>query len=240
MRRPSAAFIISFLALVAAFGGTAVGARLITGKDVKDRSITGRDLKSNTITGRVAANLSGRDILSDSLDGTDIAENQLGTVPRARSASQADVADRATNADRAATADALSGARIARVHFARAAGGEGTMLDLGGLRLRATCNASGAMTATAATATGPGWIRVSGSMQQSQNSTVAVLLEDDDFRPGEEFSVLPANADNVAGDIVYMAADGSTVSVTFLAEQGISASRGYACLFAGTAIQAGA
>ena len=45
---------------MAALGGSAVAAKLITGKQIKDRSITGRDLKSNTITGRVAANLSGR------------------------------------------------------------------------------------------------------------------------------------------------------------------------------------
>lgn len=241
MRRPSAAFIISCLALAAALGGTAVAAGLITGKQIKDRSITGRDLKSNTITGRVAANLSGRDILSDSLDGTDIAENQLGTVPRARSASQADVADRATSAaraDSAGTADALSGARIARVNFAKPASSEAAVLDLGGLRLKATCNASGAMSVTATTGGGSGWIRSSGTMQQSQNSTVPVLLEDDDFRAGDEFSVLPANADNAAGEIVYLGADGNTVTVSFLAEQGIGAARGIACLFAGTAVQA--
>ena len=226
---------------MAALGGSAVAAKLITGKQIKDRSITGRDLKSNTITGRVAANLSGRDILTDSLDGTDIAENQLGTVPRARSASQADVADRATTAgraDTAGTADALTGARVVRVHFARPVNSEAVALELGGLRLKATCNASGVLSVTAATAT-PGWVRVTGS-QQSGNNTVAVLLEDDDFRPGDEFVALPATADNVAGNIVYVAADGSTVTVSFLAEQGIAAARGYACLFAGTAVQAAA
>jgi hypothetical protein len=237
VRRPSAAIIISFLALVATLGGTAVAAKLITGKQIKDRSITGRDIKSNTITGRVASNLSGRDILSDSLDGTDIAENQLGPVPRAKAATQADRAASAARADSAATADALAGGRITRVHFAGAASSEATTLDLGGLRLKTTCNASGAMNTTATT-TGPGWIRVTGTLQESQNSTVPVLREDDDFRPGEEFAVLPAGADNVAGEIVYLAPDGSTVSVSFLAEQGIAASRGFACLFAGTAVQA--
>ena len=222
---------------MAALGGSAVAAKLITGQQIKDRSITGRDLKSNTITGRVAANLSGRDILSDSLDGTDIAENQLGTVPRARSA---DVADRATSAgraDSAATADAVAGARIARVHFARPAGSDAAVLDVGGLRLKAACNGSGALTVIATTASGPGWIRVTGS-QQSGNNTVPILVEDDEFRPGDEFNVLPSGADNVAGDLVYLAADGATVTVTFLAEQGIAAARGYACLLAGTAVQA--
>ena len=241
MRRPSAAFIISCLALVAALSGSAVAAKLITGKQIKDRSITGRDLKSNTITGRVAANLSGRDILSDSLDGTDIAENQLGTVPRARSASQADVADRATSADRAeraGTAAAIAGARIARVHFARPAGSEATILDVGGLRLEGACSASSVLTVTASTASGPAWVRVGGSMLQSQNSTIAVLLEDDDFRVGDQFSVLPAAADNIQGNLVYMAPDGGSVTVPFLAEQGIAAARGYGCLFSGTAVQA--
>ena len=222
---------------MAALGGSAVAAKLITGKQIKDRSITGRDLRSNTITGRVAANLSGRDILSDSLDGTDIAENQLGTVPRARSASQADVADRASTAARADSADTLNGARITRVHFARPAGTEAGILDLGGLRLKAACNGSGALTVIATTAAGSGWVRVSGAMQQ-QNSTAPVLLEDDDFRAGDEFSVLPPNGDNVGGDLVYLGADGNTVTVSFLAEQGVGSTRGYACLFAGTAVQA--
>ena len=211
-----------------ALGGSAVAAKLITGKQVKDRSLTGRDLRSNSVTGRVVSNLSGRDIHSDSLDGTDIAENQLGPVPRARSAD---------TADRAGVAEALSGARVARVHFARPAGAEADVADLGGLRLRAACSGSGELEVTATTGSGPAWIRVTGT-QQSQNSASALLLEDDDFKAGDEFSVLPATGDNVAGQIVYLAPDGTAATVNFMAEQGISAARGYACLFAGTAVQA--
>jgi hypothetical protein len=229
--------IISCLALVGAWGGPAVAARLITSKDVKDRSLSGRDLRSNTITGRTAGNLSGRDLLPDSVDGTDILESSLGQVPRAREAAHAEAADTAA---RATVASALSGAAVARVHFARPAGSEAQILDAGGLRLKASCNASSAMTVTASTDSGNGWIRVSGTMQQAQNSTAAVLLEDDEFKPGDEFNVLPANADNIAGQIVHLAGDGSTVTVSFLAEQGVAPSRGYACLFAGTAVQAGA
>lgn len=212
-----------------ALGGSAVAAKLITGKQVKDRSLTGRDLRSNSVTGRVVANLSGRDILSDSLDGTDVAENQLGPVPRARSAD---------TADRAGVAETLSGARVARVHFAGAAGAEADVAELGGLRLRADCSGSGELEVTATTASGPAWIRVTGT-QQSQNSASPLLLEDDEFRTGDEFSVLPATGDNLAGQIVYLAADGTAATVTFMAEQGIAAARGYACLFAGTAVQAG-
>ncbi len=232
--------IISCLALVGAWGGPAVASKLITSKDVKDRSLSGRDLRTNTIVGRNVQNLSGRDIQTDSLDGTDIIEDALGPVPRARAATRADAADRATTADRAAVADALDGARVTRVHFARPAGGEGVMLDLGGLRLRAQCNASGEMTVLASTTTGPGWIRTTGTMQRTQQDTVPVIARDDDFRAGDDFNVLPAGADNVAGQIVYLAADGSTVSVSFLGEHSLAASRGYACLFAGTATQAAA
>jgi hypothetical protein len=232
--------IISCLALVGAWGGPAVAAKLITGNDVKDRSLTGRDLRSNTITGRNVANLSGRDIQRDSLDGTDVIEDLLATVPRARAATRAETADRATAADRAAVADSLTGARVTRVHFAKPAGGEGAILDLGGLRLRAQCNASGEMTVTATTTTGSAWIRTTGTMQRTQQDITPVLARDDDFRPGDEFNVLPAGADNVGGQIVYVAGDGSAVTVSFLAEHALAASRGYACLFAGTAVQAAA
>lgn len=226
--------IISVLALVGAWGGPAVADRLITSRDVKDRSLSGRDLRSNTVTGRNVARLSGRDVIPDGLDGTDIFEPSLGQVPRAREAVRAGSADAA---DKASVADSVTGARFARVHFARAAGSEAEVLNLGGLRLRARCTSSGALTVTASTAEGPAWVRTSAAVQQSQNSTEPVLLEDDDFRTGEEFSALAGAADNVAGDIVYVAPDGATVTVTFLAEQGIASSRGYACLLAGTALE---
>ena len=238
MRRPSAALIISCLALVGAWGGPAVAAKLITSKDVKDRSLAGRDLRSNTITGRNVENLTGRDIQRDSLDGTDIVEDLLAPVPHARAATRAETADRAVAADRATVAESLTGARVARVYFARPAGGEGSVLDLGGLRLKAQCNASGEMTVLATTTSGPAWIRSTGTMQRTQQDTTPVLARDDDFRPGEEFNPHPAAADNVGGQIVYLAPEGSTVTVTYLAEQGVAASRGYSCLLAGTAVQA--
>jgi hypothetical protein len=203
----------------------------LTSRDIKDRSLTGRDLRSNTITGRVVGNLSGRDLLDDSIDGTDVAEDSLATVPRSRSAAQA---DRAIAAD---VADALAGSKIQRVSFAKPAGTEAAVLDLGGLHLKAKCSTANALTILAGTS-GNGWIRVSGTMQRTNTDTVALLIKDDDFRPADEFSLLPDGADNAAGQLVYLAADGGTVTVTFLAEQGIPAARGFACLFTGTAVQA--
>lgn len=234
MRRPSAALIISCLALVGAWGGPAVADQLITSRDVKDRSLSGRDLRSNTITGRNVARLSGRDLLADSLDGTDIFEQSLGQVPRAREALRAESAGLA---DKATVADSVTGQRVERVHFARAANGEGQILDLGGLRLRARCNGSGAMTVFASTTGSPGWIRVSGAKQRSAEQTEAMLVRDDDFRAGDEFSVLPT-AEDAAGELVYAGGDGAAVTVTFLAEHNVAAPRGYACLFAGTAVLA--
>ena len=48
-RRSPAAVVIAFLALFLALGGTAVGAKLITGKQVKDASLTGRDIKNGSV-----------------------------------------------------------------------------------------------------------------------------------------------------------------------------------------------
>jgi hypothetical protein len=52
-RRPSApALVLALIALFVALGGTAVGARLITGKDIRDRSITSRDIKDRSLLAR--------------------------------------------------------------------------------------------------------------------------------------------------------------------------------------------
>lgn len=50
LKRPSPALVIATVALVAASGGSAVGASYITGKQIKNGSITGADIKNHSIT----------------------------------------------------------------------------------------------------------------------------------------------------------------------------------------------
>lgn len=48
--RPVVAVLVAVIALLLTVGGTAVAARLITGKDVKNGSLTGKDVKNKSLT----------------------------------------------------------------------------------------------------------------------------------------------------------------------------------------------
>jgi hypothetical protein len=91
-RRPSAALIVSIVALVVALGGTAFAgpvaqiAKKISGSSIKTHSISGNRLKNNTLT------------------GTQINESKLGTVPSALAAATASTAGTANKANSATTA----------------------------------------------------------------------------------------------------------------------------------------
>jgi hypothetical protein len=82
---PTAALIISVLALVVALSGVGYAALVITGKDVKNSSLTGKDVKNSSLTSKDVkdASLTGADVQDESLTGADVAESSLGTVPNA-------------------------------------------------------------------------------------------------------------------------------------------------------------
>jgi hypothetical protein len=94
-RRPSAAFIISCLALFMALGGVSYGfaAGSIDSREIKNNDVRGKDVRKGT--------LSGSDVKDDALKGADVDENSFGKVP---SAANADNAAHATSADNAAQA----------------------------------------------------------------------------------------------------------------------------------------
>lgn len=247
MRRPSPALVLAAIAVVLSVGGSAVAARLVgsrdvrddslTTRDIKDRSLTGTDIKSNSLTGRVVSGLSGRDVISDGLDGTDIDEGSLQTVGSARRADTAQNAGRADSAARADTATTLNGVRVQRIHYARPVNTETTtVLDLGGLELHVRCTGAGVASVTATTAT-TGFVRVTTTAKPA-DAAVPAYGEDDDFRPADSFDVLPGANDDVTGSLTYVAGDGGVVTTTFLVEGGVPPNRGFACLFAGTATYA--
>ena len=246
-----AALVISFLALLGAWGGPALADALLTGRDIKDGSLTGRDvrnesltsrdvrdrslhgrdLKSNSVTGRVVSGLSGRDILPNSIDGSKIAEETLD-IERARSAGHAD------RADVAARAEAISGARLVGLRADLGPGQQATALDLEGLTLKAACSASGALSLRAATAAGPAWIRTGGTFRAGSSTAASTYGEDDDFQPHESFDALGGEPDNLRAELVYAAPGGAVVTVAFLAEQGVPRTGGAGCMVAGTATAA--
>jgi hypothetical protein len=113
-RRPSAATVLAFVALVVALSGSAIAtpvahiAKQITGKNIKNSTITGADVKNGRLSGADIKNgsigsadigtfqvkgaeiapdsIGGDKVKPDSLDGSDIIESGLGKVPAAGNA----------------------------------------------------------------------------------------------------------------------------------------------------------
>ena len=75
VRRPSAAMVISCVALFAALGGSSYAAAKLTSRDIANHTIRGVDVKSRT--------LGAKTIKPDTLGGAQINEAALGTVPNA-------------------------------------------------------------------------------------------------------------------------------------------------------------
>jgi hypothetical protein len=121
-RRPSAATVLAFIALVVALSGSAIAtpvahiAKQITGANIKNGTVKGADVKNESLSGADIKNgslgsddigtaqvkdadiapdsIGGDKVKPDSLDGSDIIESGLGKVP---SAGHADSADSAGN-----------------------------------------------------------------------------------------------------------------------------------------------
>jgi hypothetical protein len=75
LRRPSAAMVVSCVALFAALGGSSYAAAKLTSRDIANHTIRGVDVKKRT--------LGPNTIKPDSLGGDQINEAALGTVPNA-------------------------------------------------------------------------------------------------------------------------------------------------------------
>lgn len=101
-RRPSAAMLVAFVALIAALSGTAValpGKNTIDSGDIKKAAVKASDIaknavngvkvKPNSLTGADVKNLTGADVTDDGLTGADLNESSLAKVPSAASADSA-------------------------------------------------------------------------------------------------------------------------------------------------------
>jgi hypothetical protein len=240
MRRPSPALIVALLALAGTWGGPAVAAQLVgskevrndslRSKDVKDRSLLGRDVKSNALTGRTIKGLSSRDMVLDGIDGSVVDESSLAEVPRAAAAARA---------DSAATADAVNGSRIVRVAYAQLVGTDATtVLDEGGLAIRARCAAPGTLSVDATASGSSGGLVHVTATAGGANSTTTAASADNDLRAGDALNVIPAGANNASGTLSWYAPSGDTITLDYLAQDGLGAARGYQCLFTGTAVHA--
>jgi hypothetical protein len=112
-RRPSPAMLVAMIALVVAFGGSAIAdsavdlakSRLINGKKIKPRTIRGNRVKRDTLTGK------------------EISESKLAVVPNANKANSATTAKTADNATTASNANAVNGVTESQFTVGRSAEG---------------------------------------------------------------------------------------------------------------------
>jgi hypothetical protein len=112
-RRPSPAMLVAMIALVVAFGGSAIAdsavdlakSKLINGKKIKPRTIRANRVKRDTLTGK------------------EINESKLAVVPNANKANSATTAKTADNATTASNANAVNGVTESQFTVGRSAEG---------------------------------------------------------------------------------------------------------------------
>jgi len=227
---------VAVVALVVACAGSATAATLITGADIKngsvtsadirDRSLRGKDIGANTVTGRNVSGLSGRDVIPNGLDGSDIDESTLDVVPEALRARAANEAATAAHAD---TADALAQTRVVRLGYNQLPGnGDVTVYDEGGLRVVASCSASGTLTARATSTLGGGFLRIAVTHPGSPAETTLVV--DNDFRTGDSGNLVAGGVDNAAGELTFYAPSQDVTTIDYLANDGDN------CVLVGNAV----
>jgi hypothetical protein len=127
--RTSPAFVLAFVALLVALGGSAAAgvpakvARAISGSSIKAHSITGSKLKHNTLT------------------GTQIAESKLSIVPKAKKSITAHSAGVALAAGNATNVGGLNVKKVSLV--AKPGTSNQTIASVPGLNLIAACSITG-------------------------------------------------------------------------------------------------
>jgi hypothetical protein len=237
--RVTFANVVSLLALFVALGGTAWAAALITSKQIKNRTIRKIDVKKNT------------------LSGVEIKESTLGLVPQAGHANSATSANRANtatsantantassagnanSADSAKNADKVDGLDAAGIDF-RATGetNPATILDLGGLKLTASCDTGNDLTLTAENTGAQGHLQAEGDAA-GEPATFAAH-DDDSYTNGETTNLLIELGSQFAGTIVYSNQSGSHVTANLQWDDitgGASSIAG--CFVGGTAMHTG-
>jgi hypothetical protein len=216
-RLPSPALVIACIALFVSLGGVSYG--LVTGsvdsreiknnavrsadvlnntlrsKDVRNNTLRTFDIRNNEVRGFDIRNstIRGRDVAFDTLTGADVSESSLGKVPSATTA------DSATSATSAGSAGSVGGIGMRRFNYAAEAGsGPVTVLDIGGLRLDASCGAGGAIVVTGTLADPNSEVSVSAELQAAPPAGTLVN-------------------DAGAGVIAFAAPNGTVVTVQALA-----------------------
>jgi hypothetical protein len=211
-RRPSAALILSAIAVFMSFGGVSYGlaSGSIGSTAVKDNALRSQDIRNN--------NLQGKDVRNNGLKGADVLESSLGTVPSAQTAQTAQTAQSAQSAQTAqsaAGAESVDGMNLAKIDYAVPDNTPlGDLVSLGGVTIEAACDGAGALTLNARSG-------VDNSMLHavSHFGITPTYNEDDDFDAGQVVPLTSANVDSEQGSFTFAASNGSIVTGTYLVEE---------------------
>lgn len=162
--------------------------------------------------------VTGAALAPGSIDGTRIADGTIGDADLASGIAAAKLAGpvpSVARADAATTAEALGGVALRRVDFRGAPGQSATVLDLGGLRLVATCvpGAPAQPQVEATTAAAGSTIHV-GAVE---GAGVVRSATDGDFGPGDVVRLAPIQLSTAAlvGTATYAGPDGTVVEVDY-------------------------
>ncbi len=109
-RRPSAALVISLIALIVALSGSSYAALMLPAGSVGTRQLAKGAVSTSKIKNGA---VTGSKVARNSLTGANIDLGTLGTVPVAVNANHATIADTATNASHATSADSATTAASA-------------------------------------------------------------------------------------------------------------------------------
>jgi hypothetical protein len=220
-RRPSPALVIALLALFVSLSGVSYGVATgfidsreiknneVRSIDIRNNQVRSIDLRNNEVRGRDIRNstIQSRDIAINAITGDDVKEDTLGKVPSA------------LLADSATSADSVGGVTMRRIAYSAEAGtGFTEVLNVGGLKLEASCNA------------GP-VLQVRGN-PEAPNAEISSVFNrgvpyefDLDFDPGDNTLVSTDSAPG-PGLISFAGSDGRVVTIHAQPVQDLNGVRG--------------
>lgn len=218
--RISPAFVLAFVALIVALGGSAVAgvpakvARAISGSSIKKHSISGVRLKNNTLTGK------------------QIAETKLSIVPKSK---RTIFAHTAGTAGTAINSGAVGGLAVHKIDFAAAEGtNPSTILAAQGLTLSASCSGAGNPVLSALSGANDSDIRITviQSTTTKNGADTTRVTANSNFDAGKTINAT-AGASRGNGTLAFANAAGKIVNLTYSFHGAPSLGASKSCLFTG-------
>ncbi len=228
-RRPTPALVIALLALFVSLSGVSYGVATgfidsreiknneIRSLDIRDNQVRSRDIRNNEVRGIDIRNstVQSRDIAINAVRGEDVKEDTLAKVPSAL------LADSATTAVKATSTDDVGGVTMRRIAYSAGTGSDFVeVLNVGGLKLEARCNAGPILQVRANPGAPNGelsWVFHTGAMDP--------YGFDPDFDPGDNTLVSSDSAPG-PGLISFAGSDGRVVTVHAQPVQDLNGVRG--------------